>query len=574
VNRNVPGAQAAAERIAAAYEDYRARFARITRQARRRFGTRHWLSLQQDALNRLFLYGHLVDRTVAQVTALLPGAADRTVGAAVKDAYSGWCAGRDDAELTQTFFNSVARRVFDVRGVEPALEYCGDELEHPTPGEPELLSFDGSAGALPVEAALRSLQLDEPLRDPARDAAHVAAALARELERDGAEGTALELLVPLFYRNRGAYAVGRVLRARGEPLPLVLALRHGEGGVRVDAALLSSDEASVVFGFTRSYFHVELERPAAAVAYLREIMPQKRRDELYTSIGHHRHGKAELYRALMRHLEVEQARFEAAPGEPGLVMTVFTLPSFNVVFKVIRDRFGAPKRTTAEDVRQRYEFIFTRDRVGRLADAQEFQHLVFRREAFSNDVLRELLQEAGRTVRATDDTVLVDHLYTERRVRPLNLYLREVDGAAARAAFLDYGHAIKELAAANIFPGDMLFKNFGVTRHGRVVFYDYDEVTHLTDCNIRRLPQARDDEEELASGAWFYVAENDVFPEEFERFMRLPGALGEAFVREHADLFTVEFWRELQERQRAGELLEFFPYPEWRRFPRALAPPL
>jgi isocitrate dehydrogenase kinase/phosphatase len=564
------GPDALAELVAAAYERYRARFQAITRRAAQRFGERNWISLRQDALNRLLLYGHAVDRAVEQLSAALGPSPPRAAGAALKASHARWCAGRDDAELTQTFYNSVVRRVFRVRGVEPALEYCGDELDHgDTVGIDVARTIAAQAGELPLDRVLRSLPLHAPLAHPARDAERISAAVRRELERVGARAASLDLLDPVFYRNRGAYVIGRIVPERGDPIPLVLALRHHDRhGAEVDAALFTSDEASIVFGFTRSYFHVDVGKPRATADFLRAIMPQKRLDELYTAIGHHRHGKAELYRALMTHLQEEGGRFEPAPGEPGLVMTVFTLPSFNVVFKVIRDRFGAPKRTTAREVRERYEFVFRQDRVGRLADAQEFEQVQFRRAAFSDEVLDELLREAGSTVRALDGTVHVDHLYTERRVRPLNLYLRESDTAAATAALLDYGNAIRQLAAANIFPGDMLFKNFGVTRHGRVIFYDYDEVAYLTECNIRRLPEPRTDEEELAGEPWFHVGENDVFPEEFARFMTLPGPAGAAFLEAHAELFTVAFWRAMQEAQREGEIMEFFPYPDSRRLAR------
>jgi isocitrate dehydrogenase kinase/phosphatase len=301
------------------------------------------------------------------------------------------------------------------------------------------------------------------------------------------------------------------------------------------------------------------------VEFLRSLMPRKPVDELYTSLGYHKHGKTELVRALLRHMETHDARFEVAEGEKGLVMTVFALPSLNVVFKIIKDRFGPPKQTTRREVMEKYHLVFVRDRVGRLADAQEFEGLSFARDRFSKELLAELLADCGGTVRVEGDQVLFRHLYTERRVTPLNLYLRQVDEASAVDAVLDYGQAIRDLAAANIFTGDMLLKNFGVTRHGRVIFYDYDELCLLTECRFRGIPAAPHDEDEFSAEPWFPVGEHDVFPEEFGAFLALPGRPGEAFRMSHGELLTVEYWHRMQRLAEAGEVVDIFPYRPGRR---------
>ncbi|HXI20495.1 MAG TPA: bifunctional isocitrate dehydrogenase kinase/phosphatase, partial [Gemmatimonadales bacterium] len=401
------------------------------------------------------------------------------------------------------------------------------------------------------------------------DAALVARAVAADLAAQPELGPLerVELVPSPFYRNKGAYLVGR-LRTAGGVLPLVIAVVHDEDGLRTDAALTTSDEVSVVFSFTRSYFQVEVDCPRALVGFLRSLMPLKPVGELYTSLGYHKHGKTELVRALFRHMETHDARFELAAGDKGLVMAVFALPSLNVVFKLIKDRFGPPKRTTRQQVMEKYHLVFVRDRVGRLADAQEFEDLEFARDRFGPGLLQELEVECAGTLRVEGDRVIIRHLYTERRVTPLNLYLREVDESRGIDAILDYGQAIKDLAAANIFTGDMLLKNFGVTRHGRVIFYDYDELCLLTECNFREIPQARHEEDEFSAEPWFAVGERDVFPEEFRVFMTLPGRLGEAFRTTHGDLLTVEFWRRMQDLARQGEVIDFFPYKPARRLPR------
>ncbi|HEU4647441.1 MAG TPA: bifunctional isocitrate dehydrogenase kinase/phosphatase, partial [Gemmatimonadales bacterium] len=361
---------------------------------------------------------------------------------------------------------------------------------------------------------------------------------------------------------------GRV-HANGQCLPLVMPLLHGERGITVDAVLLTHDEASIVFGFSWSYFFVDAPYPRALVAFLSSIMPHKRIDELWTSIGHNKHGKTELWRNLMRHLERTDAKFNAAEGDEGLVMAVFTLPSFNIVFKVIKDTFLAPKRTTRRAVMDKYHLVFRHDRVGRLADAQEFEQLELRRRCFPPDLLDYLLRVAGSTVQADGERVVVRHCYTERRVTPLNLFLKQADAAAAHDAILDYGNAIKDLAGADIFTGDMLLKNFGVTRNGRVICYDYDELCLLTECHFRRIPPPRFDEDEYAAEPWFHVGEHDVFPEEFRAFLVPPGGLRETFLGAHSDLLDVDFWTGVQGRLAAGEIFDFFPYRQSRRLHRA-----
>jgi isocitrate dehydrogenase kinase/phosphatase len=294
-------------------------------------------------------------------------------------------------------------------------------------------------------------------------------------------------------------------------------------------------------------------------------MPRKPIAELYIAIGYNKHGKTELYRDLMQHIDQSTDTFEIAPGDRGMVMCVFTLPSFDVVFKVIRDTFAHPKTTTRREVMDKYQLVFKHDRAGRLADVQEFEHLAFARDRFSDELLAELASEAAGTVRVGERIVDIRHLYSERRMIPMNLYLREADDSAAGDAIIDYGQAVKDLAASNIFPGDMLLKNFGVTRHRRVIFYDYDELCLVTDCDFREMPLARDFDEEFGSDPWFYVGPHDVFPEEFLVFMGLGGEQREAFLEAHGDLLTAQYWRTMQARHRAGEVMDIIPYAPCRR---------
>jgi isocitrate dehydrogenase kinase/phosphatase len=565
--RNLPACPEIGNRAVAAiheaYDAYHGGFEAITLRARERFEGRDWLGAQADAAERLELYRTHVDAAVADVRDILQDAVmERTLWAAMRARHAAALHDRPDVELAQTFFNSVTRRVFSTVGVDAAIEYLDPFATPADPAGAPLYDTDRveAVDAATVRRILERLPWSVPYASLERDATIVAATIADALEREQERGPIeLDVVRSVFYRNKGAYVVGRIRRG-GLVLPLVLPLLRAERGIVVDAALLHQNEASIVFGFSWMYFRVHAPRPRELVAFLSSIMPFKRVDELYTAIGFNKHGKTELFRHLMAYLEDPAARFAPAEGDEGMVMAVFTLPAFNLVFKIIKDSFGAPKNTTRQAVMDKYHFVFVRDRVGRLADAQEFEHLEFPRRCFPDDLLAYLLRVAAMTVRVEGDRVIVRHVYTERRLVPLNLFLRDAEPEAAREAVVEYGTAIKDLAAADIFTGDMLLKNFGITRNGRVICYDYDELCLLSDCRFRRIPPPTTMEEEFAAEPWFFVGEQDVFPEEFSAFLVPPGEVRDAFLAAHGDLLTVEFWQGVQRRLASGEIVDVFPY--------------
>ncbi len=561
-------AHTGALRLFRAYEAYRRAFAEITRRAPARFSARHWHVSRADAFERLELYRRTLDPAVTDLRALLgPGVSETTVWSAMKAAFEGLVAGRKDAELAETFFNSASRRIFHTVGVDSRAEFVSAApAALPGAASELLVTFDGGAGTeAALEEALAAFRFSTDWEDLARDARHAASRLDAMLaEAWGAPSfDALDLLRPVFFRSKGAYLVGRVRRG-DEARPFVLALLNPRGRIVVDAVLAEEDEASIVFSFTRSYFHVESSHPAALVAFLKTLMPKKPVAELYTALGFNKHGKTELYRDLLRHLAGSEDLFVEAPGVAGMVMLVFTLPSYDVVFKVIRDSFAPPKTTERQDVLDKYRLVFHHTRAGRLADVQEFEHLSFPVSRFDPRLLERLLAGAPRTIEVRGGEVVIHHLFTERRLTPLDIFLREAGPEAARAAAIDFGEAIRDLAKANIFPGDILPKNFGLTRHGRVVFYDYDEICFLTDVNFRELPGGSDEGDESAEPP-FWVGPDDVFPEELFTFMGLRGPAREAFLERHADLLGVRFWLEAQRRTRVGEIIDVFPYARERR---------
>lgn len=565
-------ARNAAAAIHGAFDDYHNEFKAITRRAQARFERREWAKWQDDAVERLGLREAVIQRLVAGLRAMLGEQVhSRYVWAAIKDAYARLINQRKDVELAETFYNSVTRRILTTVGVEPELEFVWFGATTIPTGDTPIVRVYRQVTTLEemIKAILRDYAFAVPYQDIDGDAQRVGRIMERHLRAywDTPDFDAVEMVKSVFYRNKGAYLVGR-MRKRNRVIPIILPLLNTDDGIIVDAALFSEEEASVVFSFTRSYFHVEADIPGDLVGFLKSILPLKPVAELYIAIGYHKHGKTERYRALYRHLNNSNDKFEIARGAKGMVMTVFTLPSYDMVFKIIKDRFAYPKTSTRAQVMDRYKLVFKHDRVGRMVDAQEFEGLTFSRDRFSPELLAELQETAANTVTIADDEVIIKHLYTERRLYPLDLYIKEMSFEKAKAAVIDYGHAIIDLAAANIFPGDLFIKNFGVTRHGRVVFYDYDELCLLTDCNFRELPTSRDYDDEVADQPWFAVAENDIFPEEFRKFLWFPAPLRKVMEEHHNRLFTVEFWRELQQRTSAGEILDFFPYAQKKRFRR------
>jgi isocitrate dehydrogenase kinase/phosphatase len=576
-------AEMAARAIASGFDAGWERFNAITSRARSRFEERDWHGMMADMGERLEVHPAEVARAAARLRGLL-GEQGKRVGLWVnaKRAFAALVPGRSNRELAETFFNSVSRRMLGTVGKNSHTEFDSDEfvpdpsVENPAIHGRYLLEGDGAAT---VRGILEECAFVSPYEDLSRDAQlagreirnALAATTGSAADREPRAGSAggpeafIETIRAVFFRQKLACIVGRVRLPGAAALPLVIVLRHSGRGIALDAVLTSEAEMSIVFSFTRSHFHVETGCPRDLVVFLKECMPPKPVDELYIALGFDKQGKTELYRSLRRFLGATTDRFEFAPGDPGMVMIVFTLPSYHVVFKVIRDHFMPPKKNTRQEVMERYRLVFSHDRAGRLVEAQEFEHLEFRADQFREELLEELRGRAASSVIVRDGAVVIKHMYVERKVTPLNLFLKQAPIEEAHDVVLDYGEAVKELAAVNIFPGDLLEKNFGVTRHGRVVFYDYDELCLTTDCNFREIPPARSLEEELSDEPPFAIGENDVFPEEFARFLSLGGQLREEFVRRHAELFNPGFWRDLQSRLWAGEIIDVYPYPQSKR---------
>jgi isocitrate dehydrogenase kinase/phosphatase len=530
------------------FEDYNAEFTRITRRAAKHFVARDWPAARTDAVSRIELYERHVSAAIEALRVELgANIHDRERWVEIKRHFNAEIAGVPDSDFYRTFFNSISRDVFATVGVDEQIEFTVTASGRASGSVPIRVQPVGDS----LQRAVSELLTDLPFADLMTDVESLARQICRDLtphfdsRRQSAAPQLVEVIDAPFYRGPTASIVGRMI-GDGSITPFVIVFLHAADGLRIESILLARSDISSLFGFTRSYFHVDLPVVSAAVSLLRTFMPGKPVDELYTILGRAKQGKTERYYALRRHLDQSFDVFVDAPGQRGLVMIVFTLPSHDLVFKVIRDRFGPPKNTTRAEVMEKYKWVFEHDRVGRLVDAQEYRQLRLPKARFMPALLEELLTEAGSVCRLDGDDLIVGHCYVERRLRPLDLFLRDADSAAAERALLDYGDALRELAGIDVFPGDLLLKNFGVTSQGKVVFYDYDEVTSLHECNFRELPQAACDEDEFNAEPWFFVGQNDIFPEQWLPFLGIPPELLESFRARHAELLGPGWWRGMQ----------------------------
>ena len=559
-------------------------FSETNRGAKQRFEQADWHGQQRAQRERIEFYDTRVDEAVERLqrefdTATL---SDDT-WQQVKLHYIGLLTNHHQPELAETFFNSVTTKMLhhsyfrnDFIFVRPAVSTEYIENDEPT-SLPTYRAYYPTRETL-RETLLRivdNFQLDRPFQDLGRDVDAVRAELRRHVG-DGIRLRAnfqIQVLSSMFFRNKGGYIIGKIVNGFAET-PFALPVLHGlDGKLVIDAALFAEDDLLMLFSFARAYFMVDMEIPSAYVQFLRSLMPRKPRNEIYSALGLQKQGKNHFYRDFLYHLRHSSDKFGIAPGIKGMVMLVFDLPSFPYVFKVIKDFYPPQKDTTRELIKSKYLLVKTHDRVGRMADTLEYTSVAFPRARISDELVAELQHFCPSQIEMDDDALVIKHVYIERRMIPLNIYLQDASPEQMAHAVVEYGNAIKDLVAANIFPGDMLWKNFGVTRHGKVVFYDYDEIEYITDCKFRRVPTPRNEEEEMSSEVWYAVGPKDVFPETFSPFLLGNDAVREVFMKHHADLLDAAFWQSHQARIKAGHVHDVFPYDVQKRFVHAGAAP-
>ena len=563
------------------FESYLSEFLIITKRAKTRFEERDWRGARRDAAERLSLYEKVLSQAAIQIEGLLgKGARDRQTWKSIKPMYARLIAGRSNEDVAETFFNSVTRKLLQTIGIDREVEFFYPQArsqvsDHRSPiyrqhtREPRTKDL--------MRSIIRDHAFNAAYEDLERDLEMVASEVDLflwPLIRDG-KHYSVEILNPCFFRNKVAYIVGRIV-LDSRTIPIVLPLSNGEHGIRIDSVLMQEADASNIFGFAYSYFQVEIETPSDLVAFLGSILPRKPLSDLYNAIGFYKHGKTEFYRDLHRFVHLSKEQFVIAPGMEGAVMIVFTLPNYDYVFKIMKDRpcFLRSNRRTDKvidksEVRFRYRFVCSRDRVGRLVDTQEFENVRFRTKRYTKELLDEFKVAARELVSVHEDYVIIKHLYLQRKVKPLPLYFFEEENAQAlRQVVIDFGYFIKDLAATGLFPADLFNTwNYGVTAGKRVVLYDYDDVIPLESARIGHKPDPKNESEETSpEEEWIVAQSTDFFLDEIDTYVGIPSPLRGIFNAEHRDLFTLEFWETMKDRVSAGEIIDIIPYDRTKRF--------
>ena len=570
-------AETIAETVLEGFNKHFRIFQKITAGAMGRFETEDWIAERDASRKRVLFYDKRADEAIETLREIFgPALDDMSIWKQVKVLYIMLLQDHKQPELAETFYNTVFCRMFDrtyfnneyifVRSAV-STEYIESDRPAYHVYYPAKLGLRTT-----IRRVLKSCHFSLPFEDMQRDVRRITRTLSegfRERPRKAHLNFQIHVINAIFFRNKAAYVVGKAINEYDIFPFAVPILNNGEGGLYVDTLLLGENALNQLFDFSYVYFMVEHPVPSAIVHFLQGLMPTRTKEDLYSAIGYHKQGKTDFYRDFLHHLTYSDDELIQAPGIPGMVMAVFTLPSYPYVFKVIRDRFAPPKEMSRKDVEEKYQLVKEHDRVGRMADMMEYSYVALPKSRFSVELLEELLETCESSISCDGQcNLIIKHVYIERRMIPLNIELEDADDERVDGLIRGYGEAIKELAAANIFAGDLLFKNFGVTPLGRVVFYDYDEVVYLTDCNFRKIPPPRFPEDELASEPWYSVAANDIFPEEFASFLLGDRRIRKSFLKYHRDLLEVDFWVNKQEKIRSGELEDVFPYPQRIRFTR------
>ncbi len=541
-------------------------FREITSDVKVFFETEDWQNVQQSSEKRISLYEQRVKETIEVICrGYNVDDCDPVFWRQVKLIYTRLLQGHLQPELAETFYNSVFCHVFHRRYYNNELIFISTSVDHHHLAHSKEILRSYQLDDVDLFKALKKC-LDDfdftiHFRNIDADLKRTVAAIRRRSPFPLNKGSdiRIDMVSSPFFRNKGAYLVGRLVCPNGQ-FPFMVSL-HNEQGIYIDALITEVSMIKTLFGFARAYFLVETEVPGVLVNFLSSLWPSSRRDELYSIIGLHKQGKSEFYRDFLMHLEISDDPFVIAPGIKGMVMLVFTLHSYPYVFKVIKDKFAPSKKMSREDVKSKYRLVKMHDRAGRMADTLEYSHVAFPRHRFSDELIQELQEFAPSMISVEDEYIVIRHLYIERRMRPLNMYLAKANEEDTRIAIREYGAAVKQLIKANIFPGDMLLKNFGVTRHKRVVLYDYDEIEYITDCRFRRIPPSRHFDDDMFDTPAYSIEQNDIFPEEIATVALTKPKHRQIFREEHADLLDASYWRDQQDRLSSKRMAYIRAYP-------------
>jgi isocitrate dehydrogenase kinase/phosphatase len=573
--------QIIAKIILGGFKKYLSEFLIITRRSKFRFEKKEWRAIRNDAVERLNLYEKILTEISDRINHfLIDKEIDPTLWISIKGQYADLIKNYCNRNIAETFFNSLSRKRFGFVGINRDLEFFHlKAIEQKEPCGPLILKTYQPLSSTKelIGRIIDDHKFNAVYEDLPRDLERVANELNLFLWpiTRNEKTYSIDVLKPTFNRNKVAYIIGRIV-VDSITIPLIIPLYNGKDGIYLDSILFDEADANNIFGFAYSYFNVDVELPNQLIHFLSSILPQKPLSDLFNSIGFNKHGKTEFYRDLHRFVHISKEKFEYAPGKEGAVMLVFTLPNYNHVFKVIKDKpcfvrslHMTDKTITKDQVMERYDFVCKSDRVGRLVDTQEFENFKFRIKRFSDELLNDCKKIANDAVIINNDYVVINHLYLQRKVIPLPIYFnKESNINLIRQVIIDFGYFIKDLAATGLFPADLFNTwNYGVSEGNRVVLYDYDDIIPLENSNFKLKPVPKTEyEEHSLEEDWIIAGQNDFFLDEVDRYIGIPEPLKGIFNSVHSDLFTVKFWNDIKSKVTNGEVIDIIPYDRTKRF--------
>ena len=524
------------------------------------------------SLRRLSVYSVSAHALARRLRAALPEVAeDETFWTRLEARYLALIEGRYESDLAFAYIHSARRMVYE--GMWKPVEYMFLHHREPASERSAAVRIDfpiapGADLAVLVDRVLAVPRFERRWRDRAGDVRRVTERLQSIFSGGARRPVEIQMTDAGFFRNRGAYIVGRIVFDDSSASPLILALLNHDAGIYVQAVLAGEADAHNLFSSTLANFHVTNSHYHELAAFLHTVMPTRRLGLHYSTIGFNHVGKVAVMHELREELATHREVFITAVGFRGSVAIGFAAPSSDYNLKVIRDvptdqyKWGEFPGIGA--VLDKYRRVHEIDRTGSMLDNIIYYNLELDPAWFEADLLAELLRDDGESVSLRDDAVILKHLIVQRRVLPLPVFLQDATPEEAREVIVNLGHCIKNNAAANVFNKDLDARNYGVSRFQKVYLFDYDALEPLTRVKVRSNAGRFDGEDDVPD--WFYEDGVIFLPEEIESGFRIHDrGMRRLFRDVHGDLLTTGYWERLQHDLDRGQVPSIRLYPEQRK---------
>jgi isocitrate dehydrogenase kinase/phosphatase len=557
-----------ADWILSVFDSFYEEFVKLTWAAKAAFESRDHPTAVANARRRLGLYNATVYPLADELRSGFPELKEREpLWAEIEAVYRVAVRGRYEADLALAYLHSAQRRVHhgEWKPVEYGFEGSG-RVVPPENAVYERLACSWPITPLVIQKALQVAELAVPFCDPVRDAELIARRVNDVLAaRSGAGLRAIEMVRAGFFRNRGAYLVGRLVLKGAELKPFVIALLNGEEGVRAEAVLHAVPHVHNLCSSTEAPFQVTNRHYHELSAFLLSIMPRRPLGLHYSTIGYYHYSKVAVMYEVRRRLMHDRELLGVAPGSPGTVTIAFTSPQSDYVLKVIRDRPTSGYKWDSfegvDAVLAKYKRVHEINRTGSMLDNIVYYNLKLERSWFEPALASELLDSVTNSVQLRDGALIFKYLIVQRKLTPLNVFLETAPADRAERAIINLGFCIRNNAAANVFNKDFDTRNYGVSRYLKIYLYDYDAVEALTEMKVRTNLDRCDGEEDVP--AWFFEPGVVFLPEEIEAGLRVRSrTLRRVFRTAHADLMSVGYWEGLQQALRAGKVPGIHTFPD------------